>query len=152
MDGDSDGVGDVCDNCAAAANTTQVDSDSDGVGDACDNCLTTQNPDQVDSDSDSVGDHCDNCFATANSNQNDGDSDGVGDLCDDCSTTSNSLTWTVHPDSAYYGWRQIASSADGTKLAALMWNSSSIFLSSDSGANWSELTDTGVPGPNSITF
>jgi cysteine-rich repeat protein len=34
-DGDDDGVGDVCDNCATVSNPGQEDADHDGVGDAC---------------------------------------------------------------------------------------------------------------------
>ena len=35
-DTDSDGVGDVCDNCVSQSNPTQADSDEDGVGNECD--------------------------------------------------------------------------------------------------------------------
>ena len=35
-DRDSDGVGDVCDNCAWKNNTNQKDHDRDNFGDACD--------------------------------------------------------------------------------------------------------------------
>jgi hypothetical protein len=35
LDGDSDGVWDVADNCPLHANADQTDSDSDGVGDVC---------------------------------------------------------------------------------------------------------------------
>jgi len=34
------------------------DYDSDGVGDICDNCLLIENPDQIDSNSDGIGDEC----------------------------------------------------------------------------------------------
>ncbi len=34
-DADSDGVGDICDNCPNDANPDQADADADGVGDAC---------------------------------------------------------------------------------------------------------------------
>ncbi len=36
QDIDSDGVGDLCDNCPETWNPTQEDSDGDGIGDACD--------------------------------------------------------------------------------------------------------------------
>ena len=41
------------------ANEDQNDTDSDGVGDVCDNCLQESNPDQRDSDGDGSGDACD---------------------------------------------------------------------------------------------
>ena len=34
-DADSDGVGDVCDNCPSTSNAPQTDSDEDGIGDDC---------------------------------------------------------------------------------------------------------------------
>ena len=43
QDEDSDGVLDLCDNCPAGYNPSQVDTDSDGIGDACDACTNTTN-------------------------------------------------------------------------------------------------------------
>jgi hypothetical protein len=58
-DGDTDGVGDFCDNCLLAVNPGQDDADFDGLGDLCDNCPDVANVDQLDGDSDLVGDTCD---------------------------------------------------------------------------------------------
>jgi len=58
------------------------DTDSDGVGDLCDNCVTVRNFDQADLDHDGVGTSCDNCPTTPNSLQEDFDGDGAGDECD----------------------------------------------------------------------
>jgi hypothetical protein len=58
-DSDSDGIGDICDNCPNDANIDQEDSEGDGIGDACDNCQDNCNVYQKDSDGDSAGDVCD---------------------------------------------------------------------------------------------
>ncbi|MFH1724808.1 MAG: LamG-like jellyroll fold domain-containing protein [Elusimicrobiota bacterium] len=77
-DSDGDGVGDVCDNCMAAANLLQEDADSDGAGDVCDNCPQSPNPGQepsacVDTDGDSAFDLFDNCPDVPNAGQEDAD-------------------------------------------------------------------------------
>ena len=97
-DADSDGLGDVCDdctdtdgdgfgnpgfalntcppdNCPAVANPGQEDANCNGIGDACD-C-----PDR---DADGVCDAVDNCPDHGNARQDDSDEDGIGDYCDNC--------------------------------------------------------------------
>ncbi|XP_060555809.1 uncharacterized protein LOC132716530 [Ruditapes philippinarum] len=101
-DDDGDGVVDGSDNCPLVANAGQENSgDSDTVGDACDNCVNVNNDNQLDTDQNGVGDACDtvgginkdedgdsildivdNCPAYPNADQSDIDSDGTGDLCD----------------------------------------------------------------------
>lgn len=84
-DGDSDNIGDVCDNdldndsvvntsdnCPLVANTDQADNDLDTLGDACDG----------DDDNDGIADNADNCPFNANADQADFDHDGLGDACD----------------------------------------------------------------------
>ena len=86
---DSDGLGDVCDNCPDDANADQSDGDSDGDGDLCDNCVSTPNNDQSDRDGDGVGDVCDGCPDDADPDQTESDGDGVPDACDNCPGTPN---------------------------------------------------------------
>jgi hypothetical protein len=80
-DNDSDGIGDLCDNCKYTFNPDQKDNDSDGVGDACD-CLPFSNEYQEDADKDGIGDDCDNCKNTFNPDQKNSDGDTFGDACD----------------------------------------------------------------------
>jgi hypothetical protein len=96
FDGDGDMVGDLCDNCVAVANNTQIDGDADGVGDVCDNCLLTANPGQADGDGDSIGDACDSCPAVANIGDFDGDL--IDDACDNCIGTPNTPQLDVDGD------------------------------------------------------
>jgi len=91
-DGDTDGVGDSCDNCPSLSNSSQLDTDNDGVGDACDtdidgdgalnggdSCPSYANDDF---DGDGVCGGVDNCPTVSNVSQTDTDGDGIGDLCD----------------------------------------------------------------------
>jgi DNA-binding beta-propeller fold protein YncE len=57
-DGDRDGIADLLDNCAGAANPLQEDADGDGAGDPCDNCAAAPNAGQEDSNQDGSGDAC----------------------------------------------------------------------------------------------
>ncbi len=101
LDGDMDGIGDICDPCPLDPDN---DGDSDGACADVDNCPGLDNPEQLDSDGDGVGDDCDlcpfdadddadgdsvcgdedNCPATPNPQQLDDDADGFGDACDAC--------------------------------------------------------------------
>ena len=115
LDTDSDGYGDLCDNCPSISNPTQIDSDHDGIGDACDDCTDSDwdgygdvgfplnttcigedncskypNPGQEDADGDGAGDACDGCPSLYNPDQEDTDSDGIQDSCDVCPEVSDS--------------------------------------------------------------
>ncbi|MFA7193566.1 MAG: Ig-like domain-containing protein [Candidatus Paceibacterota bacterium] len=59
-------------------------------------------------------------------------------------------TWTQHVSSGNKAWTRMASSADGTKLAATV-SGGYIYTSTDSGATWTERTDAGSRGWSGIT-
>ncbi|MCP4198194.1 MAG: hypothetical protein GY762_13675, partial [Proteobacteria bacterium] len=108
-DGDGDGVGDECDNCAEPDlpavemfNPDQRDADGDGSGDVCDPCPRDSgitdffNVKFVDLDSDGSDDNlCDNCLDAPNSDQANSDDDPWGDACDTC---PNLATTEPEPD------------------------------------------------------
>jgi len=84
MDSDGDGYIDDVDNCPQVYNPDQADADSDGIGDVCDDCTDTDgdgfgNPGYA-------ANTCteDNCPDVYNPDQTDSDSDGIGDSCDVC--------------------------------------------------------------------
>ncbi|HEV8703287.1 MAG TPA: thrombospondin type 3 repeat-containing protein [Candidatus Polarisedimenticolia bacterium] len=97
LDGDADGVGNLCDNCPGVANSSQLDSDADGVGDTCDfddidfdgrvngvdNCPDVYNPVQVPASTAGTT-KGEACFGTG-----DRDGDGVQDRLDKCVRTAN---------------------------------------------------------------
>ncbi len=72
-DWDADGYGDLCDNCPAVPNASQLDTDGDGVGDVCE---------VNDIDGDAVPNTLDNCPTLYNPSQALG-AGGRGVFCDD---------------------------------------------------------------------
>ena len=89
---DGDDILDHLDNCPATSNANQLDGDSDGIGDVCDSFPNDHNNDI---DDDGVSGDIDNCPSISNANQNDLDSDGTGDTCDaETKITSNTILTT----------------------------------------------------------
>jgi len=101
-DGDGDGVDDDVDNCVGVFNPAipldnnlQADSDNDDVGDACDPCPLAANTTSCpgvnpnDRDGDTILNTLDNCPDEANLDQADSDGDDKGDLCDACPNDAN---------------------------------------------------------------
>jgi hypothetical protein len=66
----------------AGVRTLTIDGDTDGILSVADNCPTTSNLDQADADHDTFGDACDVCTLDANASQSDVDADGYGNACD----------------------------------------------------------------------
>ena len=87
-DTDTDGIADVCDNCAGLSNMAQLDGDYDGQGDLCDVCPFDAT--DFDPDSDLVCGDADNCPFDANPTQTDADFDDFGFPCD-CDDTNDTV-------------------------------------------------------------
>jgi len=92
-DGDLDGYADAVgastcplDNCPLLYNPAQADADSDGIGDICDDCPS--DPDD-DIDNDLLCADVDNCPDVYNPDQTDTDSDSIGDACCCAGLTGN---------------------------------------------------------------
>ncbi len=112
-DTDSDGIGDNNDNCAAIANSDQLDTDQDGNGNVCDDDddndgvvdaqdrFPLDSTESVDTDGDGTGNNADtdddndgtpdvdDAFPLDANEASDGDGDGVGDNGDNCPTDAN---------------------------------------------------------------
>jgi streptogramin lyase len=95
---DSDGVGDVCDNCPAASNPTQSDINNDGIGDACQNDLLGDDPDFDGWPNDE--DNCDSIFNPFQSNVNAEFEVGAedGDACESNDSSDGDGWPSDHPD------------------------------------------------------
>jgi phosphatidylethanolamine-binding protein (PEBP) family uncharacterized protein/photosystem II stability/assembly factor-like uncharacterized protein len=65
-------------------------------------------------------------------------------------STPSPIPWTQQTNAGQRNWLDIASSSDGTKLAAVV-NRGYIYTSTDSGASWTEQTGSGNHDWNSIT-
>jgi|CXWL01.1.fsa_nt_gi hypothetical protein len=81
-DPDTDGDGVICiDNCPATFNPDQADSDSDGIGDVCDDCVDPDSDGFGSPGFPATLCVLDNCPLTPNAGQEDTDNDGIGDAC-----------------------------------------------------------------------
>ncbi|PKP55754.1 MAG: hypothetical protein CVT89_07660, partial [Candidatus Altiarchaeales archaeon HGW-Altiarchaeales-2] len=99
--------------------TNQTDIDSDGIGNVCDNCPYTYNPDQNDTDGDGYGDACE-CLQPYTitgsmevlQNEFFNFSSGVRCVCDECGNVSA----TLDPDNYYISniciWEYVAGNCD----------------------------------------
>lgn len=102
----------------------------------------------LDGDGDTICDASDNCPSTANVTQADGDGDLLGDACDNCAATGT-MGWTALTNAGSRYWSALASSADGTKVAAAVLGGY-IYTSTDSGGTWTQRTGAGSRGWISI--
>jgi len=65
-------------------------------------------------------------------------------------STNSGVSWTERTSSGSRNWSSVASSSDGTKLAATV-SGGSIYVSTDSGASWNSETGAGSRNWTSIT-
>ncbi|MEY4440435.1 MAG: hypothetical protein RLY49_61 [Candidatus Parcubacteria bacterium] len=74
----------------------------------------------------------------------------IGPYTGNLSLLYNTGIWTEQTDSSTAQWSSITSSADGTKLAAVLAGGY-IYTSTDSGITWTQQTGAGIANWNSIT-
>ncbi len=87
VDPDGDGLVGAHDNCPAVANPLQKNTDRDILGDVCDSCPDAYETTFSDPDGDGFNnDSCDTCDVF-NTDLSDVDGDGILDACDSCPTT-----------------------------------------------------------------
>jgi len=111
---DGDGIADEHDNCPKVANTDQRDGDSDGIGDLCqndmdadtilddvDNCMEAANTDQLDKDKDGIGDVCDTFFNVEHSSSAEVASD---DATDSDNSEASSGCGYIHTNNLDISW------------------------------------------------
>jgi hypothetical protein len=82
-----------------------------------------------------------------------GSADGLilvaGDVCGWIYTSTNAgATWITN-NVPFGTWYAVASSADGSKLAALSWSGNLLYTSTNSGTSW---TSNSPPNPNFLTW
>ncbi|MBU2523814.1 thrombospondin type 3 repeat-containing protein [Patescibacteria group bacterium] len=118
IDFDGDGVADSEDNCIFVSNADQDDTDSDGVGNVCDDCPGSPIGGQVnefgcplasgeDDDFDGIDNAFDNCPNVPNVSQADADGDAVpgitgGDACDESTTFTTQGEFEYAPLGDYF--------------------------------------------------
>ena len=131
VDSDGDGVGDICDNCPAVSNPSQLDCNTNGIGEACETF--------PDCNSNSLPDSCDITSGTST----DADSNSIPDSCQpDCNLNNLPDAWEIATG------RATDYNADGipdTCQGAVMVDSTTDNLGAPSGLATREHSFTALP-------
>jgi hypothetical protein len=121
-DGDTDGIGDVCDACP---NDADNDIDGDGYCAGEDNCPLINNPDQTDTNNDGIGDACCCLGIRGNINADAGHSIDISDLTMLVNYMFKGGQDPNCPDEADVNGDQSLDVADVTRLVSYMFKNGS---------------------------